>query len=111
MPQLTTYLTTQERRSFGDYAEKLGLDAGGLATLLLLRELRVGDLKSRLEDVSTTSASQAGQKITVRRLSEDKINDLQIYASSLDLRSSEVLLAVCRLELEEMSISKVLGFS
>lgn len=108
MPQITGYMTADERSRFGDYAHRLGLDGGTVATLLLVRELRVDRLAELRSKPGFRSPAKAPGKITSHRLAEPEKQKFREHRARFKMSASKALGLLCRAELKERWLEKAI---
>lgn len=106
--QITGRLTKEERSEFGNYAERLGLDGGTVATLLLARELRVERLATIRLVPEFRAPSTTPATITTHRFPKSEKERFVNYVESLGLSQSKALGLLCRAELAELWLEQVI---
>jgi hypothetical protein len=109
MAQIIGYLTSAEAAAFQEHAASGGLDASGLANLLVARELRVGrlpDLKGRF-DVDLPSGDRT--KITAHQRGDATKKAFGAHSAAAGLKPSPAAALLFRAELEERWLSFCLG--
>jgi len=108
MPQITGYVTLEERSSFAEYARGLGLDGAALASLLLHRELRVGRLPDLQSKGRNSKSTDCPEKITIHRIDDVTKGKFKEHAETYQLKSSPALALLCRAELKERWLEKAM---
>lgn len=106
--QVSGRMTAEERVRFGAYADSLGLDGGAVATLLMLRELRLRRLADLRSNARFREIAGATSKITSHRFAEPDKRRFQEHISSIGLSSSKALGILCRTELVEKWLEQAL---
>lgn len=108
MPQITGYLTADERSRLAEYARSHGLDAAALASLLLHRELRVGRLRDLRSKGRLPKPTECPEKVTIHRIDDLAKGRFKEHAKSCQLKSSPALALLCRAELQERWLEKAM---
>ena len=99
--QLTGRMTSEERKAFGKYADALGLGAGTVATLLVIRELRLARLTKLKVNPRFRQPKDTPATITSHRIRGPQKLSFRDHLDQLDLSVSEGLGVLCRAELDE----------
>ena len=94
-------MLSEERKAFGRYADALGLDAGTVATLLMIRELRLGRLGRLRVSPELRQPRNTSGTITSHRFGEARKARFREHLDKLSLSASEGLGVLCRAELKE----------
>lgn len=100
-PQITAYLTADERKNLRTYSAEFGLDLSGLATLLLVRHLRVARRGAATTPEEEGRPDGRDKKVTIHRVNQ-KTKELWVkHAKASGLSLSAFVGSVCIRELEE----------
>lgn len=108
MSQITAHVSAADAAAFQAYAAGLGLDASALATLLLIRELRVGRLP-RLAAVDLSARGAANDKITAHRGDGAVKTRWTAHALTAGLSASKAAAIVFRAELKEQWLNRAVN--
>lgn len=102
------WLSEEDGRAFGSYAHEFGLDESALATLLVVRELRIGRLKS----IAHTRAekSDKSKRVTARPRQPEIGTAFANHALLHGLRSGQAAALLIRMELSEQWLRSALSW-
>lgn len=107
MPQITAYLSPDDKAQFDAYAGTIGIDVSGLVKLLIVRERRLERLKPTAKDCpAAPSRRKRGQglplgKITAHLPAPEAVREFDAHARSLGLNRDAAAAQLIRRELEE----------
>ena len=100
--QITGRITSDERKAFGAYSKAMGLAAGTVATLLMIRELRIGRLAHLKVDPMLQPIGNTAGTVTSHRFSKSQKADFERHVDHAGISSmSQGLGFLCRAELRE----------
>jgi len=112
MPQQQAYLTPEEDTELRNYARSHGLDATALANMLLIRELRLGRLKTEQFPVLDPGGQrQRSRKITAHLQSEDQKGSFTAHAVACGLRPATAASMLLRAELLERWLERAMRWN
>lgn len=101
-------MTAEERDQFGEYAHRLGLDGGTVATLLLVRELRVDRLAVLRQKPQFRLPDGDAGTITTHRFAPAEKEKFKEHRSRYGLSARKALGLLCRAELKERWLEKAI---
>lgn len=110
-PQVTGRMSSDERKAFGKYADALGLGAGTVATLLVIRELRLVRLAKLKVSPRFRQPKDTPATITSHRIRDRQKQEFRDHLDRFDLSASEGLGVLCRAELQERWLETALADS
>ena len=102
-------MSEADGRAFGSYALELGLDESALATLLIVRELRVGRLQAIAE--TRIAKSDKGKRVTARPRQPEIETAFASHALSVGLRPGQAAALLIQTELSEHWLKSALKWS
>lgn len=108
--QVSTYISTDEKRQFRDYARSMGIDGSSLLVLLMLRAGRVGPSQQQVEEAARRATTGA-DKITAHFADEDVYAKVVSVLENVPggLNPSRLCGVLIRLELEERWLAREVG--
>jgi post-segregation antitoxin (ccd killing protein) len=106
--QITAYVSADDGERFRAYAASFGLDASALATLLLIRELRVDHL-ARLAAADLEARGQAYEKITAHQSDGTVKARWVTHARASGLSVSRAAAIVFRAELRDLWLQRAVN--
>jgi hypothetical protein len=102
-------MTVNERTAFGHYAKALGLAAGTVATLLMIRELSIGRLGGLKVDPKLRPVENTAGTVTSHRFSKSQKRKFERHVEKVGVPStSQGLGILCRAELQERWLENAL---
>jgi hypothetical protein len=113
MNQINTRLSSEARAQFDTYAVKVGLDAGELARLLIVRELhtrRALPLLAR-RPVKNSSEKTGQRKLTAHFHKPDDVANFDKHADAYGLTRAAAAKLIFERELTEMWLLRALKWS
>lgn len=101
------WLSKEEGEQFQAIALAIGVDECALATILVVRELRVHSLTSRQKEFLLAKVTK-GKRITARPRRSDLKEQFSAYAYSLGLSNDAAAAAIFRKEISENWLGNVI---
>ena len=100
--QITGRMTPDERKAFGVYSKAMGLAAGTVATLLMIRELKIGRLPHLKVDPMLQPIGNTAGTVTSHRFTKPQKAEFERHVDHAGISStSQGLGILCRAELRE----------
>jgi hypothetical protein len=106
--QITAHVSAGNAATFRSYAASFGLDASALATLLLIRELRIGRLPD-LAAADLDARGSANDKITAHKGDGAVKTQWKAHARAAGLSASKAAAIVFRAELKEQWLKRAVN--
>lgn len=106
-PQITGHVRASEREQFERHARRFGLDVAALLTLLLVRQLRIGDV-SRL-DKAAEEVPDLFSTVTAHVRDPQFKTDVQALAAGASVSVSRLCAVLVRSELREHWIERAIS--
>ena len=106
MVQLLGYVTPGECKQFQTYASSLGLDASALASLLIIRELKLRRLRKLAESFETELQTSERTKITAHLRDASVKSAFARHSAASGMKPTPAVAILFRAELAEQWLER-----